>query len=1193
MMSLLPATTYAAPPRQARGRQLKTISETEECTFAIKSDSEGDDSDRTIIARPAGLDAKLATTTQRRSRLSSSTFDDTSSVESSPCSTGSVDDAFRQAAGRVSYADSDIGTVFSEDSCPSLADSNDTTFYTNSSRNSVASSRSARSTRNRYPSILIPRGSWTEENGIKEVTFGLASAQKLVLSPQNLSALPQHIPSINAPPSFGEGSSIASTSPCMAANVSGPITPDLRGNVLAHGESWGTPSTENIPTEMPIEIAIDDEQSILVSPRETFSQRESVGYTTDWSDMVVRFPNIPGATPQENTPIEPDLSDLRGFRLEVSDNGVQLPSDAMHLLQNLTRSYSPISESFKSSTTLGNIEMKQRSDIGAETQDITAHTPLSDYSFSQLSIPSPGGFFSSLQANSRATWTAPFQRDPSMPSSAIAENFYDLPFTTGTQTIQTIVEMPETELNDGPPTARQPGFEVPVEYRSESPEDSDMYGPPAAPAKSSPGFEYDSAYQQELKHASTAHIDRTNDWLSQQTSYLSALRETNPLNDPAEYIPKTPHPSQESSQDAELERALEISRLECEKNAVKESTSIENESGVVTVHLEAFEHAQINAGRRDAFLHGSARLESVNAARLATPLRHVRTLINDISSDNLQSHCRPKYRGPYHANPRATGQFSRTQESVLFCEAERKQTAMKQIEPIVWACQAQQSVFNKGQPLACPAAISHLASTSKKNIRVLDLAGAATASWAWTVAQKYPHIKVITVQTKKQALTGLQDNQTSKSEARPANHKVKTLPCLWKLPFKNDTIDIISARSLHMYLRSRPVADVPSINEWDLTLKECLRILKPGGIMEFVTLDSHISNNSSDNRSKHSRDNSSDANISPTAATGQGFMSPLPTATFGNVESTARFSFGRELRQAGFDADGGCSELSQRLEKAGFTGIRRQWVALPVGKTEKSHDNVTASYEVFEHAAAVATKAKTAEAGIIRSKIGSISQANGRSRTPFPPAPRPISEVSSIGRIIEQYSNVEAVHGPIGSTADVSDIAGLLGSFMWEEWLVRHRLARIGEIHDSNVEHRAEMLLDGVNDILASSYAKGACFRAVVGWARKPFKTGPKKIAIDTDTDSYRSRAAQLAKLDATFSGFPSDATPITTKTSTPSQYKYYGKGFTMQTPTEQNGGLRLNTRTTSIGSFGSPNSYTQSAVERGEVGTIPMMIIE
>lgn len=1191
-MSLLPATTYAAPPRLARGRQLKTISETEECTFALRSDSEGDDSDRTIIARPAGLDAKLATAAQRRSRLSNSTFDESSSVESSPCSTGSADDAFRRAVGRASYADSDIGTVFSEDSCPSLADSNDTTFYTNSSRNSVASSRSARSTRNRYPSILIPRGSWSEENGIKEVTFGLASAQKLVLSPQTLSALPQHIPSINAPPSFSEGSSIASTSPYMATNASGPITPDLRGNVLAQGESWGQPVDDNNAIEMPIEIAIDEEQSILVSPRETFSQRESVGYSTDWSDMVVRFPTIPGATPQEMTPVEPDLSDLRGFRLEVSDNGVQLPSDAMHLLQNLTRSYSPVSESYKSSTTLGKVEMKQRSDVGADSQDITAVTPLSDYSFSQLSIPSPGGFFSSLQANSRATWTAPLPtKNSSMPTSAVAENFYDLPFTTGSQTIQTIMEMPDVELDNGPPTARQPGFEIPAEYRSESPEDSDMYGAPVVPAKSSPGYEYDAAYQQELKHASTAHFDRTNDWLSQQTSYLSALRETNPLNDPAEYIPKTPHPSQETSQDEELERALELSRLEYTKNAAKDAQAQQSqtEESAISVHLHAFEHAQQNAGRSDAFLHGSARLESVNASRLATPLRHVRTLINDISSDNLQPHSRPKYRGPYHANPRATGQFNRTQEHALFCEAERKQLAMEQIQPVVWATQAQQSVFNKGQSLACPAAITHLANTSKKNIRVLDLAGAATASWAWSVAQKYSHVKVTTVQTKSQGIT-LQGQQRSK-QARIANHKIKTVSCLWKLPFKNDSFDIISARTLHMFLRSRPVAEVPSINKWDLTLKECLRILKPGGVMEFLTLDSHISNNSSDNRSKHSRDNSTEANISPTAAIGQGFMSPLPTATFGNVDATAQFSFGRELRQAGFDADGGCSKLSGRLEKAGFTGIRRQWVALPVGKTEKSHDNVTASYEVFEHAAAVATKAKTAEAGITRSKIGSISQANGRSRTPFPPAPRPISEVSSVGRIIEQYSNVEAVHGPVGSTADVSDVAGLVGSLLWEEWLVRHRLARMDKTDDVNLEHGAEMLLDGVNDMLASSYSKGACFRAVVGWARKPSKVAPKKIAIDTDTDSYRARAAQLAKIDATFSGYPSDVTPITAKTSTPSQYKYYGRGFTLQTPVQQS--LKLNTRTTSIGSFGSPNSYTQSAVERGEVGTIPMMIIE
>lgn len=1244
-MNYLPATTYNAPTRQGRGRPLKTISEYEECNFGLKSDSEGDDSDRTIIARPAGLDAKLAAA---RSRLSGE-FSDTapSPIDSSPCSIGSrnsMEESYQKNNGRSSYADSDVGTVFSEDSCPSLAGSNDTTFYTNSSRNSVSSDQSGRSNRNRYPSILIPRGSWQEENTIKEVTLGMSPAQKILLSPQALSALPQLVPALNAPPSFGDRSSVASSSPGVPAISSAPITPDLRDIVPVQGAVWGRPSTVEISPSTDIEIAIDEDTSLIVSPREPSlqSERGSSGYTTDWSDLVVRFPKIPGGTPIETTPVSPDLAELRGFRVEPVDQGVQLPTDAMKLLQNLTRSYSPVSSSRQSGTTRTHQEMKERSDAGEQPRSAIPQTPtLSDYSFSQLSIPSPGGFFSSLQASSRATWCMPGEaRIPSVPSSAVAQNFYDLPFKRASQTVQTILEMPE--MTDGPPTARQAEFDVPAEYRADVQEDDDLYGgsgQQASPQRSPEiRYEYEAAYDNELKQAAEANLGRTSDWLSQQTTYLSALRESNPVNDPADYIPQTPHPLNDLAQEEmdnsparKAVRFLETAVKVSDTGAESKKTALETQAKE-SVFLEAFEHCRAQSGRQDAFLQAATRLESVNSERVALPLKHIHALLNTHNAETLQLHNRPKYRGPFSQNPRATGIFQRTPEQVLFAEAERKQSAMDHIQPAIWTIDAQSRVLHKGKLLACPTAVDRLASSSTKSRRVLDLAGAATGSWAWTAAQKYPHARFITVQSKAQAQSASQCPLATKTAKRPikaqtlSNHKITTVRQLWKLPFEDNYFDIISTRTLHMFLRSRPVPEIPSINEWDLTLKECMRVLKPAGIFDYILLDSHIGNNSSDNARKHSRDNSLDggASISPTAAYGQGFASPPPTATFAGTSASLlnpnSIKFGRDLKKRGYEVDGGCAKIADRLSKAGFVNIKRQWVGLPLGKTGTAHDNVDASYATFEAEMSNSKSSNTS----VRSQTPlqrktSISQANGRSRTPFPPAPRPISEVSSISRIIEQYSNVEAVQGPVGSTADVSDIAGLLGTLMWEEWLVRHRLevlnsknSQQGQLPEQvDATFEATNLLAGINDTLAAGYAKGACFRGVVGWARKPTKQVEKQqiapakpmsevvrpISIDTSRreSSYASRAAKLAGSNSAFAGFPSDETPTTASTITPLAHQYYARSsrLQLQTPIEQvRRDLSIDTRGYNVGSHGSPQ-WTESAVERGEVGTIPMMIVD
>ena len=149
---------------------------------------------------------------------------------------------------------------------------------------------------------------------------------------------------------------------------------------------------------------------------------------------------------------------------QASENGVSLPNDALATLNRLTRQVSPDEKSEMSRFK----EMKERSESSTPSRprsmdDATPATDasfskLSDYSFTQLSIPSPGGFFSSLKGNARHTWCVDKgSRTNSVPTSAIAENFY---FNWDTLNVkdtvkETVIAVEDTNTTEGPPTARQ------------------------------------------------------------------------------------------------------------------------------------------------------------------------------------------------------------------------------------------------------------------------------------------------------------------------------------------------------------------------------------------------------------------------------------------------------------------------------------------------------------------------------------------------------------------------------------------------------------------------------------------------------------------------------------------------------------------------------------------------------------------
>ncbi|RMD43584.1 hypothetical protein DV735_g1528, partial [Chaetothyriales sp. CBS 134920] len=1137
-MDLLPSTTYVSPPRQVRGRLNTIIEEREEShgghsssSNGPRSDSEGDHSDSTIVGRPAGWDPKLFVAVPRKSSRLSHSVTAMSPVSeaslpdsASPCS--SVGPAFNRRASSVrsSYSDSEAGTVFSDDTLPSLA-SDPTTFATDSSRSSVASS--TKSGRNRYPALLIPRDSWNSiDNPIKEITLPMSPGPKITLSPAILSSLPYAAPSEHATPSLGSSSSLPSESPPMSS-MSGPGTPDMRHMDAGHQE-WGDPISVQSLSHSHLEIAIDDDHSIVLSPGEAHAPTRMPptpgGFASmlsprerEWGGIVARFPPVPGATPLR-TPVsgidELIRPPLHRQHTTTTDSGdsFQLPRGALATLDRLTRAHSPDENSDMSQQMSASPkEMRERSEpsIASRPRSLDGVTPLtegsfsklSDYSFTQLSIPSPGGFFSSLQAGTRHTWCIQPSRNSSMPSSAVAENFYhnwDSILSAGSGLIkETVVAIAEdTNATEGPPTARQPVFEDkkatkgvgPSSGKSSPRDQEDMYGDgPASPAapvstKSSPkGFEYEEAYAEEIKQAAEANLDRTSSWLAAQTSYLSALRDNNPINSPADYLP-SPHPflsDQSKSRSLSMESDFQNTvRFLKEAQSQTQSTfspypaaiaaATANEKALAAgvsptqtspasshssqrdpIFFSAFKHLIHDRKKLDAFLHATSRMQAVQADRLARPDMHVANLQGRFS---IQAPKRPKYSGPFNHNPRATGIFERTADQLKFEACEREQRALDRVKQNVWVVDALKSVYGD-RLLASSAACEKLSKKeaagvapssgevdSKQRLRILDLGGDATAGWGWEAALQWPNAKVYTVTIKEQGIQSRPAVPGSETEAAakpqgPENHRVISVPNAWQLPFKSNRFDVITARSLHALLKSKPVPSVPDIDEWDMTLRECMRVLKPGGYLDFLVMDSSL----------------------------------VKSGPGGRGEKIS-VEFGFELQRRGYDREA-ARTLLKRLRRQGFVGVKRSWMFWPMGR--RSWDD------------------------------GSRYTTTG-----WRDAPRPVSEVSTISRIVKQYMDVEAVQGPVGSVEACADVCGLLGQRIWESWVVKVRQeCRAGGVvlpvaentgnasnpaeaatTDSDAAAGATKLLDSIYNVFDEGRKEGAGFRVLVGWARKPTK---------------------------------------------------------------------------------------------------------
>lgn len=173
----------------------------------------------------------------------------------------------------------------------------------------------------------------------------------------------------------------------------------------------------------------------------------------------------------------------------------------------------------------------------------------------------------------------------------------------------------------------------------------------------------------------------------------------------------------------------------------------------------------------------------------------------------------------------------------------------------------------------------------------------------------YPKAKVYTITQAPIEQHETDDEQQSPSNPtagedevlprKPKNHRHIKVECLWNLPFPDNHFDLISARTLFAIASTVNRTSTYSgklLDEMDLILEECNRILKPTGYLEFLLFDAEVIN---------------------AGPAGQKF----------------NFMFSSHLREHHHDPQP-TSRFIRRLGRMGFKDIKRAWIFNPIAPTE-------------------------------------------------------------------------------------------------------------------------------------------------------------------------------------------------------------------------------------------------------------------
>jgi U6 snRNA-associated Sm-like protein LSm2 len=742
--------------------------------------------------------------------------------------------------------------------------------------------------RNNYPILFIPKS--TDRDAFlthKSSPVPPTPPPQIPISPAMLSRLPKIVPPVNDAPSLAGSYSASSAHPSSA---SAPPTPDL---AAVSDTDWD---------DQRLRVYSDNEATKNSAPSSrSMSPQPDIQLETpeDWSHILNRFPRVVPEAEFDTAEAASDAESQPSASVVSSSKGVRLPNAALATLKGLDLDEMSSNRSSPSDVDeLGQMcEIVRRPALRRRStgQHLPPSHTASAASYTPLSVPSPGGFFASLGGDARRTWCFD---NLNPPTSGTAENFYGRPWDAPGQTVvEHIIEVDEDDnATEGPPTAKAIIQSAPQTAKRLPPEAPETVSEEAPFTESltqdvNELVEYDELYESELKVQASANFDRTSLWLAAQSAYLSVLAETNPMNKPDATRPTIGVVS-----------GSELASITGSKKSVRFLDSVPEEPGRKDISLAApknaifyrgFVHLRRNSKEQDTFRHSSFRFEATQTARISQIDKYPDQLAGKYE---LSSPVRPPYRGPFKLAPRNSTLPQILAEKDMFSKVEKEQDVLTQIQPAMWAIDALK-YLNGGRLSPSPAAdrlakarmpLGSPETAGTRRRRVLDLGGHPACSWGWYTAGEYPCVKVYSVATKQQHV-----NPELKG---PANHRSVSVPQLWHLPFGANQFDLISARNFHMLLKS-----IGSMDEYDLCLQECMRVLKPGGYLEFFVMDAEI-------------------------------------ARAGPYGSATSVEFGFNLKTRGYDPNPTRGFLS-RVKKSGFINIKRAWIFLPMGTVPPEEDS--------------------------------------------------------------------------------------------------------------------------------------------------------------------------------------------------------------------------------------------------------------
>jgi SAM-dependent methyltransferase len=502
----------------------------------------------------------------------------------------------------------------------------------------------------------------------------------------------------------------------------------------------------------------------------------------------------------------------------------------------------------------------------------------------------------------RCPWNADASVPPVPKRKDFVEDFYrNVRFTPAPTEpiVEQVVELKEEDdFSDDMPTAR------PVFEHKTAPSTVESAEAPASPqAEDAPTeivVDYDPDYARKQQKEALSHFDRTELWLVAQRSYLRGVQDDTSeddggLNTIAEEAEDEFEPSMVQNELPPLKVQPEQSIIPLKKsvrfsNLVSTSDHPKRLPSMLvrreSAYYRAFQDYIIRIQRQDVFVHQLARFEAIQAQRVSLRESHRNQLLGKYQLSVV----------PQSAKKRLSANVARGDDNIIDdpekLRHEKEVEAMNQMTVAAWHVAAMK-MLNGGRLISAPvtkrlARLSRAAPNKsgvvRERARVLDLGGQTTCDWAWHCALQFPNTKVYTVTTKS-------IRQLSNCNVRgPPNHRQVAVEKFSRLPFADNQFDLISARELHSILK---LFGENGEDEWDTCLKECMRVLKPGGYLDFSLLDSDIIN-------------------------------------AGPVGLAKSVEFGFALKTLGYDPNPTKLWLG-RLARAGFQDTRRIWMCLPMG----------------------------------------------------------------------------------------------------------------------------------------------------------------------------------------------------------------------------------------------------------------------